>query len=371
MKATTLLRRDMLKTTAAVMAAGFAAGTRAVRSQTPLTPLKLPRTVRVGIIGLEGHYSEILSVASASPQVQVVAIAEADPKIRTGASDDALLKSAALFSDYREMLDRQRLDVVAVCGENGTRAQIVRECAARKLAIVAEKPLALTLADLESTRQKIIANGVPFTMLLSMRFEPQYRKMHAVVRTGEIGEVVAMTAQKSYKLGERPDWMKKRETFGGIIPYIGIHMVDLMLWVSGREFAEAAAFQSTIGYPGIREMENNAAVIFKLDNRGTATVRLDYLRPETAPTHGDDRLRIAGTEGVLEYQGSSGLTLVTRKRKPTQVLDLPEGGSLFGDFLDAAYNGKQPVLTPAEIFRVNEIVLKARDAAENHTILRL
>jgi len=371
MKSNSLVRRDMLKTTAGIIAAGFAAGTQAGRSQPSQFPLRLPRTIRVGIIGLEGHYSEILSVASGSPQVQLVAIAEADPMVRSKASDDALLKNATLFADYREMLDGQKLDIVAVCGENGTRASIVQACAERKLAIVAEKPLALTLAELELTRQKIIANGVPFTMLLSMRFDPQYRKMHAIVQGGEIGEVVAMTAQKSYKLGERPDWMKQRETFGGIIPYIGIHMVDLMLWVSGREFAEAAAFQSNVGYPGIREMENNAAVIFRLDNRGTATVRLDYLRPATAPTHGDDRLRIAGTKGVVEYQDSSGLTLVTHDSKPEQVRALPAAGSLFGDFLDAVYNGRQPLLTPGEIFRVNEIVLKARDAAESRTIVRL
>ena len=371
MQATSLLRRDMLKATAAAMAAGLTAGTQAARSQPPKSSLRLPRTIRVGIIGLEGHYSEILTVASASPQVQIAAIAEADPRIRSGVSDDAILKNATLFSDYREMLDRQKLDVVAVCGENGSRAQIVQACAERKLAIVAEKPLTLTLADLESTRLKVIANGIPFTMLLSMRFEPQYRRMHDIVRGGEIGEVVAMTAQKSYKLGERPDWMKRRETFGGIIPYIGIHMVDLMLWVSGRELAEAAAFQSNVGYPAIREMENNAAVIFRLDNRGTATVRLDYLRPETAPTHGDDRLRVAGTEGVVEYQDSTGLTLMTRGSKPVQIRDLPAAGSLFGDFLDAVYNGRQPLLTPDEIFRVNEIVLKARDAAESHLIAKL
>jgi predicted dehydrogenase len=371
MKADSLVRREMLKATAGTIVAGIAAGARAGRSQPSPTALRLPRTIRVGIIGLEGHYSEILSVAASSPQVQVVAVAETDPAVRSRTIDEPLLKQAMLYADYREMLDRQKLDVVAICGENGTRAATVQMCAERKLAIVAEKPLALTLADLELTRQKIISSGVPFTMLLSMRFDPQYRKMHAIVRGGGIGEVVAMTAQKSYKLGDRPDWMKRRETFGGIIPYIGIHMVDLMLWVSGRELTEAAAFQSNVGYPGYREMENNAAVIFKLDNRGTATVRLDYLRPATAPTHGDDRLRIAGTEGVVEYQDLSGLTLVNRESKPAQVRDLPAAGSLFGDFLDAVYNGRQPLLTPGEIFRVNEIVLKARDAAESHTLARL
>ena len=40
---------------------------------------------------------------------------------------------------------------------------------------------------------------------------------------------------------------------------------------------------------------------------------MDYLRPATAPTHGDDRLRIAGTLGVVEHQEGRGLTLVTTK----------------------------------------------------------
>ena len=70
-------------------------------------------------------------------------------------------------------------------------------------------------------------------------------------------------------------------------------------------------------------MENTTATLFRLDNRGTAALRMDYLRPETAPTHGDDRLRLAGTRGVLEYQAATGLTLVTAKEKPRVITDLP------------------------------------------------
>ena len=128
-------------------------------------------------------------------------------------------------------------------------------------------------------------------MLLTMQFEPEYQAMRNIVRSGRIGEVVSLDAQKSYKLGMRPGWMKVRKSYGGTIPYIGIHLVDLMRWISGRELVEAAAFQSNVGFPEIGEMENNTAVIFKLDNRGTASLHLDYLRPATAPTHGDDRLR--------------------------------------------------------------------------------
>src|SRR5581483_10065908 len=90
-----------------------------------------------------------------------------------------------------------------------------------------------------------------------------------------------------------------------------------------------------------------------------------------APTHGDDRLRLAGTEGVVEYQESTGVTLMTGKEKPRVLTDLPPGGSLFLDFLDSVYNGKPAGLSIADIWRVNEIVLGARESAERHSIVKL
>jgi hypothetical protein len=50
---------------------------------------------------------------------------------------------------------------------------------------------------------------------------------------------------------------------------------------------------------------------------------MDHLRPETAPTHGDDRLGLAGTQGVVEYQGATGVTLMTGKEKPQVIQKLP------------------------------------------------
>ncbi|NWG14751.1 MAG: Gfo/Idh/MocA family oxidoreductase [Acidobacteria bacterium] len=359
-------RREFIR-----VAAAAAAVSPAALSYAPQPSLRLPRDVRVAIIGFEGHYSEILEVASANPQVKLVAVAEQNPALSKRASANRLLSEATPYEDYRQMLDKEALDIVAVCGQNHTRARIVQECADRRLAIVAEKPLAMDLEELEATRRSIAANGVRLTILLPMRFSPVYQRMRAIVQNGEIGEVVCMAAQKSYKLGERPDWMKKRATFGGIIPYIGIHMVDLMLWTSGREFVEASAFQSNVGFPAYGEMENNAAVIFKLDNQGTATVRLDYLRPAKAPTHGDDRLRLAGTKGVVEAQEANGLWLITGQKPPEQIRDLPAAGFLFADFLESVYKGKRHLISLEEIFRVNEIVLKAREAAERHTIVRV
>jgi predicted dehydrogenase len=354
-------RRDLLKAAAVVTL-----GRRAAQDE-----LRLPREVRVAIIGLEGHYSEILEVAREHPAVRVTAMADGNPDLLSRAARNPILKSAKGYSDYRELLDREKLDVAAVCGQNSPRPGIVRACAEHKLAVVAEKPLAISFEELEETRKTIQACGVRLTMLMPMRFYPQYQKMKSVVQGGEIGDVVSMAAQKSYKLGERPDWVKKRDTFGGIIPWIAVHMLDLMRWTTGRELVEAAAFQSNVGFPQIGEMENNAVMIFRLDNRGTASLRMDFLRPQTAPTHGDDRLRIAGTRGVVEFQEGRGVTLVTQTQSPGQLTDLPPARHLFADFLDSLYNGREHLISHSDIYRISEILLKTRAAAEEHRIVKL
>jgi predicted dehydrogenase len=277
---------------------------------------------------------------------------------------------ARLYSDWRELLDRETPDIAAVCGTNGERAEIIIECAKRKLHVVAEKPLAIETGDLDRIKAAVADNGIRLTMLIPMRFEAQYRALKQIVDSGEIGDVAQISAQKSYKLGERAGWMRHRATYGGTIPYIAVHMVDLMRWTSGRELVEVCSFHGRVGHPELQDMENTTASIFRLDNGGTAALHMDYLRPDTAPTWGDDRLRLAGTGGVAEFQESAGVTLVTGKRPPRQIQDLPPSRSLFVDFLQSVYHSKPSGLSLEDIYRVNEIVLAARGAADHHQILK-
>ena len=333
--------------------------------------LRLPQKVRLAILGLEGHIGEILGPLDRLPDVEIVAISDPDPHLTAQVARGKHCTNAHQYRDWRELLDREKLDMAGICGTNGERAEIILECARRNLDVVAEKPLAATTVDLERLQKAVEQSGIRLTMLISMRFEGIYRAMRDIVESGEIGEVAQIAAQKSYKLGERPEWMRNRATFGGTIPYIAVHMVDLMRWSSGRELVEAASFQGRVDYPHLRQMENTTATVFRLDNGGTAALHMDYLRPDVAPTWGDDRLRLAGTRGVVEYQAATGVTLITVKDAPRQIRDLPRDRSLFIDFLESIYLQKTAGLTLKDIYRVNHIVLAARDSADEHQIVRL
>jgi predicted dehydrogenase len=328
--------------------------------------LRLPKKIRIGVVGMEGHLGEVLGPIQSLPDVELACVSDTDP-----AKMAKLAPSVHRYSDYRKMLDQERPDVVGIGGSNGERAAVILECAARKLHVASEKPLAIERADLEKIKKAVQQSGIRLTMFLPMRFYGPYLAMKQIVETGAIGEIAQIDGQKSYKLGARPSWMEHRESYGGTIPYIGVHMVDLMRSIGGREFVEAVSFQSHIGYPEYGQMENTTGTIFRLDNGGIAVLHMDYLRPATAPTHGDDRLRIAGTGGVVEYQEATGVTVITGNEKPRTLTDLPKNRSLFLDFLDSVYNGKPAALPLSDIYRVNEIVLAARESAERRAFVKI
>ena len=331
-------------------------------------PVRLPRKVRVALLGLDGHTGEILRPLPRLPDVQLVAIADPNPDAIARAIGRHELSGARQYTDYRRMLDAEQLDLVGVCNPNGDRAAAILACVERNLHVVAEKPLALTRSDLERIRQAVRRQGVRLTTLLSMRFSSPYLAMKKIVDDGQIGEVAQIASQKSYKAGKRPAWMRNRASFGGTIPWIGIHMIDLMRWTSGREFTDVFSLKSHIAFPQLGDMENITATMFGLDNGGMAMLRMDYLRPETAPTHGDDRLRLAGTTGIVEYQASTGVTVVTAKSALRTLEDLPPSRSLFIDFLESVYTGKPHWLPLEDIYRVNALTLAAQESAEQHRI---
>jgi len=363
-----LTRIGTVPRTRRYMLAGLAGG--ALGAPLPQM-LRLPRPIRLGLVGFEGHTGEVLDPLPRLPDVRLVCAASGDPEALRKFEQGKRGAGVKLYSDYRRMMDAERLDLVAVCNNNGERAAAILEAASRQLDIIAEKPLAIGRRDFERVQRAVSENRVRLGMLLPMRFDPEYQAIKQVVESGEIGEVLQIASQKSYKLGDRPAWFRTRSTYGSTILWIGIHMIDLMRWTSGREFVEAAGYQARLGFPEAGDMETVTASLFRLDNGGIAVLRMDYMRPQTAGSHGDDRLRLAGTKGVIEYMAATGVTVLSASGKPRELHTLPPASSVFLDFLNAAYNGANPALPLADIFRVNEITLAAHEAAELGRTVRI
>jgi predicted dehydrogenase len=357
-------RRELLAATAAGALIGAASGRAA--------GVKLPRKVALGLIGYDGHPEEILRPLADFPDVTLAAVADAgsDRRAVESALRNPFAAKARRYVDYNEMLNREQLDCVAICNHNGGRAAAIVACAERKLNLIAEKPFALNRRDLARVVATVESHGVHAGMLLPMRFDPPYLAMRQIVDSGETGEIIQIDAQKSYQLDTRPDWQKHTATYGGTILWIGIHMIDLMSFTSGRNFTEAASFQGHVGFPELGDMQNATATIFRLDNGGTATLRMDYLRPAPVKGHGDDRLRLAGSKGIVEYQEETGVTVLSPAGKRV-LTGLPPAGSVFADFLRSTYLGETPALSWREIVRANQWTMAAQEASESGRVVAI
>lgn len=334
--------------------------------------IKLPGKIRVAMVGLQGHPAEILGPAARMPEIEICALSEPDASARAAALRRGPASKAKVYENWIEMLDREKPDIAAIGNPADERARAILESTKRGIPWIAEKPIADTMAELRAIKEAVAKRRIGFSMLLPMRFAPEYLALKRIVDSGALGEVAQISAQKSYRAGNRPAWMKSRKTYGGTIHWIGIHMIDLMRWSSGREFTEVVSMQGQVGATeGIGAMENTTATIFRLDNKGVGTLHMDYYRPESAPTHGDDRLRLAGPKGVAEYMAATGVTLLEAGKKPQVITELPQAGSVFADFLRALYMGERQSLTHADIFRTTELAIAARDSAETGRAIKL
>lgn len=326
---------------------------------------------RVGLIGLWDHTSYTFGAISKLPNVKLTACACNEKNLveRHQKQYSFFDQSVKLYSDFHEMLKQEELDIVGVYTTHGQRAEALIASAQAGAHIFTEKPLTTNLKDLRHVRQTVYESHVHLSMMLNLRFDGVFHKVHQLVRSGAIGEVTQGAAQKSYKLGTRPEWLKNRGTYAGTIPYIACHALDLLRWCSGLEFVKGAAFHNNVGRPDLGLMENTASMICLASNGATFSTRLDYCRPETAASHGDDRIRLAGVDGVVEVQHET-ITLITGQQTMREVQPLPHRNH-FENFI-AAIEGRESMILPAEdCFRVTEIVLKLREAADTFTLVDL
>jgi len=334
--------------------------------------------MRVALIGLDGHPMQVWDGVPKLDDAQLVAIACSNESAMAEARSQSVAARAHAYADWREMLDRERPDVVGVFDVPGERPEVLVELARRNIHIVTEKPLATTFEALHQVRDAVGRSSARLTMLLTMRFEAPYLAIREAIQHGAIGKVVLANAQKSYKLEVgRPDWQKVRTKCGGIIPFIGCHAFDLIRWTTGQEFTRVAGFSSTAGLAGWREFEDNATVTFKLSGGGSACVNLDFHRPRTALSHGDDRLRVVGAEGVIEVTNADPLgtvdkqVVLTTKSKPAEKLPLPDPGQLFVDFATSIRSGTVSRIPAEDAFAITEICLHARHAADTGSVIDL
>lgn len=309
--------------------------------------------MKVCFIGMCGHSMQAYSVLKQRPNVELCGVAPGSSHENMTASFD---EAIPFYPSYTEMLDKVCPDLAVVSPVFGLTSQVILECTARGIDVFSEKPVATTLDELDRVEKAVRESGIRFGAMHYLRCDPAFYQGAKMVREGAIGEVRLMTAQKSYRFGKRPAWYSDPDLYGGTIPWVGIHAIDWVYAFSNKRFLRVTA--QTCGSPDM-----TALCQFEMEDGVMASVNLDYYRPETAPTHGDDRIRCAGTKGVLEVMDGR-IHLINQNG--VQIITPTEAPELLESFLNGT-----PVMEADEIFYLTRVALAAKKAANQHNTVNI
>lgn len=320
--------------------------------------------MKVVMIGASGHSSlcvpdsvhEDRTFAAIAPGSPGESIAEPERRLRE------IGYAPAVYADYREMLRKEKPQVVVVDNFYGEHGSVILDAFAAGCHVFAEKPAAANPEQLEQIQEAWRRAGTSFSTMFTYRYDGAFYRAWQLIREGAVGRVRLLNAQKSYKLGKRPDFMNRRETYGGTIPWVGIHGIDWILWMSGGCFTSVAAVQSAAEAPNGVCPETTALAQFRMSDGMMASLTIDYLNPATAPSHGDDRIRVVGTEGVLEVRDNNVTLLNDQGMQHPE--NLPEG-DIFSDFLRQAAGEGSSRISAEEALASTRAALLAQRAADS------
>lgn len=320
--------------------------------------------MRLAFIGGHGHH--YLRGALSDPAVTVerpVAVAGDgvdDPKAQAMA---ASLGDVQWFDDARRMLDTTRLDVVSVGAVYARNGEFVVAALERDIAVVSDKPVA---ADWETLRRiEALTRGTGRVLLTEFPFrsQPEFRAMQEAVAGGEIGDVVLATAQKSYKFGRRPEWYADRSLYGGTLLWIASHGIDAIRFVTGQKLRCVCGRQGNVSRPDYGGMEDHTVSVFALEGGGAGIVHADFQQAARAASHGDDRLRLAGSRGTLEVRDGH-CFLTTHDQPQTDIRDRVADEPRHRALLAALRGETTAYYSTGASLEMAELLLQARDLAD-------
>ena len=325
--------------------------------------------MRICLIGLTGHIEYVFQGMAKDPACRIVGVAPGSPGEKTErVAGRPEVSEARFYADYRKMLDELRPDIAVVACYFCDHAKATVEALTRGCHVFVEKPLALAFDDLALVKTAYAASNRHLAAMFGLRYTPWFLTAWENVQKGMIGRIRLLNAQKSYKLGRREEFYHRRATYGGTLPWVGSHAIDWIHWFSGERFCSVYASHSRSFNREHGELETTALAHFTLTNEVFASVTLDYLRPEKAPTHDDDRLRLVGTEGIMEIRGGKVFLLDGEGGGPKE-LPLSSGGDIFSDFLRQVRGEGPSLVTAGDSFYITGAALQARRSADEGRVI--
>ncbi|MDR3343211.1 MAG: Gfo/Idh/MocA family oxidoreductase [Treponema sp.] len=185
-------------------------------------------SIKFGIIGhgFMGHTHE--KMLTRLEGIQLTAIADIDPK-----QLEDVQSGIKRYTNPSELINDPDVQVVLIAANNNQHHKLVIEAARAGKDVLCEKPIAMSLADLDDMEKECQAHNVRFTVHHQRRFDPDFRTVKVVYDSGSLGNIYMVKTGLYGFNGNMHDWHIFKKEGGGMLYDWGVHLIDQMLWMIG------------------------------------------------------------------------------------------------------------------------------------------
>ncbi len=223
--------------------------------------------IRIGIIGhgFMGHEHE--KMLTKMEGIRLMGFSDIDPK-----QLEDVQGGLKRYASNEELIHDPQVDVVLIAANNNQHHDLVLQAARAGKDIICEKPVAMSLEDLDDMVRVTKECGVKFTVHHQRRFDPDFRTAKAVYDSGTLGDIYTIKSSLYGFNGNMHDWHVYIAEGGGMLYDWGVHLLDQMLWMMpGAKIKSVFAdIRNVINF----EVDDYFKILMRFDNNITAEVEL-------------------------------------------------------------------------------------------------
>ena len=192
--------------------------------------------------------------------------------------------NTAYYQDYKEMLKKEKPDLVSICVPSKYHFPVAKEVLKLKINTLLEKPITLEVKEAEALLRLAKKQRVKFLVGHIERFNPAVRKVKEMVDNGDLGDIIAITARR---VGGFPPQI----TDANIAVDLSIHDIDIANYLLNQLPKEVSINKAR---NHITKREDSVEIFLKY-KKASAYLQANWVTPVKIR-----KLNITGKEGYLE-----------------------------------------------------------------------
>ncbi|MCU6707849.1 Gfo/Idh/MocA family oxidoreductase [Paenibacillus sp. J5C_2022] len=279
---------------------------------------------------------------------------------------------ADIYADYRDMLSREDIDVIALCTPPFFHKEPAIEAFRMGKHVLCEKPLAPSLQDCDEMLEAAREHRCKLATVFQLRFLPDIQKMKHIMSSGMMGPVVFAQMSGNYWRGSNyydVPWRGKFETeSGGVTMNHSIHTLDLFLWLMDTPLASVQAEMDTLNHD--IEVEDLSLAMFRFQSGAAAQVScsLNTVKEGHAMSFSSDRHYVSYPYFVhavrqteqggakMDAEEVRRLESVAAKAKPQLDMPKPSHCDCYYDLFQSIVYDEEPSVSGLEGRRTIEAI---------------